>query len=174
MRCVECGNAVANDDAFCSQCGAEIIRDPQQRFCVACGFQLAPDDAYCMMCGREVGSLRKQPAPQMASTWYQELGYGGACARLKLSGSSYVLTNMRHSNPNYLVEDDIVDEPSIVSLEQGSASVDAAHCTLSGYEFTVSADGRTLTCERKLGSVLEGPWHSSPEDARKAPTHRFF
>ncbi|HEX9094097.1 MAG TPA: zinc ribbon domain-containing protein [Coriobacteriia bacterium] len=50
--CHQCGKPLAQDDTFCTECGAKRLEIAQAgESCARCGAAWKPDDAFCMGCG---------------------------------------------------------------------------------------------------------------------------
>ena len=55
MVCKKCGAALLEDDQFCPECGAKVIR---KKKCPECGETLREGTRFCPSCGAEVGEGR--------------------------------------------------------------------------------------------------------------------
>ena len=53
MRCVNCGNVIADGQAFCNYCGTKKPEAEAQDaiFCKQCGRRLDPSERFCPKCG---------------------------------------------------------------------------------------------------------------------------
>jgi len=48
MKCLNCGNELAEGIKFCSECGTPV---PKNKFCINCGTKLVPEAKFCPECG---------------------------------------------------------------------------------------------------------------------------
>lgn len=55
MVCKKCGASLMEDDQFCPECGAKVIR---KKKCPECGETLREGTRFCPSCGAEVGETR--------------------------------------------------------------------------------------------------------------------
>lgn len=52
MNCKNCGAPLNETSAFCSECGAKVIKvDVTKKFCTECGAQMKTESRYCPNCG---------------------------------------------------------------------------------------------------------------------------
>jgi class 3 adenylate cyclase/tetratricopeptide (TPR) repeat protein len=63
MRCAQCGASVADDDRFCSDCGAPVAAG-----CPSCGEPVAPGKRFCRACGSPVSPATGTAPPAPATT----------------------------------------------------------------------------------------------------------
>lgn len=56
-KCPECKSTVEDDDQFCTQCGAQLVK--QVRTCPSCGGYPGPRDRFCIFCGAEVARMEE-------------------------------------------------------------------------------------------------------------------
>lgn len=51
VTCVECGNKMNGNDAFCSECGLKL---QEEKHCTECGEVIGNGDKFCADCGTKV------------------------------------------------------------------------------------------------------------------------
>ncbi len=72
MICNNCGSRSENEARFCSQCGAELVRNAG-RYCVSCGTSNDPDAIYCSNCGAQItGKAQKVEQGSLHETSRQQ------------------------------------------------------------------------------------------------------
>ena len=77
MICNKCGKEIADDSAFCTFCGASVVKD-QQLTCKQCGRPLEEGDQFCPSCGASVAAQSAQQAePQQPAGAGQQGPYVG-------------------------------------------------------------------------------------------------
>lgn len=57
MVCTKCGARISEEDQFCPECGAKVIK---KRRCPDCGALLRQDNQFCPKCGRPVGEKKSK------------------------------------------------------------------------------------------------------------------
>lgn len=65
VRCLNCGNILTDDQAFCPKCGQPR---PQKRYCTKCGNALIAEQTFCPKCGQPASVVSS--AQNMAGTPY--------------------------------------------------------------------------------------------------------
>lgn len=66
MICKYCNSVIADDSAFCTNCGQKVEKvapAPQPGVCSACGAPVAPGSAFCTNCGQKIVASAAAPAP---------------------------------------------------------------------------------------------------------------
>lgn len=53
--CINCGNPLTEDQAFCPKCGTPKKSMPQKPICGKCGAELQEGQEFCPKCGQKVG-----------------------------------------------------------------------------------------------------------------------
>ncbi len=62
MICNNCGSKNGNEARFCSQCGAELVRN-FGRYCASCGTHNEIDALFCSNCGAQLSDKTPKPEP---------------------------------------------------------------------------------------------------------------
>ena len=69
LTCPDCGAAVAADDNFCADCGADLdeLGAPTLAECPGCGGEVDEDDSFCASCGEDLEAAREALARAQTS-----------------------------------------------------------------------------------------------------------
>jgi uncharacterized membrane protein YvbJ len=69
--CASCGEPLADDDQFCSACGAVVnslpVADGTRIACPACGSPNKDGTTFCIFCGATIGAGQVRKDPEVAS-----------------------------------------------------------------------------------------------------------
>ena len=61
-KCSSCGETMAPDAAFCTNCGSRFIENANVKKCSSCGETMKPDAAFCTSCGSRFEEKETQGA----------------------------------------------------------------------------------------------------------------
>lgn len=60
-NCPHCGNVVADNAAFCNNCGKPMSAAPAEVFCPTCGEKISGGGGFCPNCGTTLNAPKKAP-----------------------------------------------------------------------------------------------------------------
>lgn len=164
MFCPKCGTSLSDSARFCPNCGASIEEDVGSLRPNECSSVVVPVKKKntsmivwavitIAFLALAIPYLVMGCSRSIEGTWYQENNYYGYSATLTIKNGSYEL---------------VADGRTTWT---GTANVQGSTCVLDGeYEYSLSADGKTLTCVNHSGTdVYSGEWFASRNDAATFP-----
>ena len=92
MVCPKCKLTIAEQSAFCPNCGENLTANAEQnnKFCSACGEKIQEDNKFCAKCGTRVGTATQPNTYTVTQPNTYTNSYADTSSSSKITGSYFV------------------------------------------------------------------------------------